>query len=84
MTPASEKHYSPKEVAELWHISLSTVRRIFRDQPGTFKHQMPRVAGQKRVPKVLLRISESALARVYEQRSRGFGEAKPRGGGVKE
>jgi len=34
---ALEKHYSPQEVAELWALSDSAIRRLFQDEPGVLK-----------------------------------------------
>jgi hypothetical protein len=31
---AFERHYTAKELAELWGLDESTVRRLFRDEPG--------------------------------------------------
>jgi hypothetical protein len=32
--PWTERHYTHKEVAELWDLSSSTITRLFRDEPG--------------------------------------------------
>lgn len=32
---AFERHYSVREIAEMWNVSGDTVRRIFRGQPGS-------------------------------------------------
>ena len=70
---ATEKHYTVQEVAELWSISDQTVYRLFQDEEGVLKLSKPRpsVLG-KRAPRVSLRIPASVLARVHEQRTRGF------------
>lgn len=83
--PSIERHYSVKEVAEMWHISEATVRRIFQDETGVLPISMPQlVRNRKHRPHVLLRIPESVLARVHENRSRGFGlEVQPRRSRVK-
>ena len=31
---SAERHYTPQEVAELWVVSIKTVQRTFRGQPG--------------------------------------------------
>ena len=66
---ALEKHYSPTQVALMWGVSESTVRRLFEDQPGVLKISMPRLIKSKRKhrPHVRLSIPESVLARVHEQ-----------------
>ena len=72
--PTSERHYSPKEVGDLWGLSPATVRRIFEDQPGVLKIAMPRLAPGLRKHKVhtLLRIPESVLHRLHDQWSGGY------------
>ena len=30
----TERHYSAKEIAELWGLSPAAIRRLFRDEPG--------------------------------------------------
>lgn len=82
---ATEQHYSVREVAEMWHISEATVRRMFQNEPGVLPISMPQlVRNRKHRPHVLLRIPASVLARVHQDRSRGFGlEVQPRRGRVK-
>ena len=36
-----EKHYTPKELAELWGMSTDTIRRIFEGVPGVLKINRP-------------------------------------------
>jgi len=31
---ALEQHFTIREVAEMWHVSDDTVRKVFRDEPG--------------------------------------------------
>lgn len=33
----AEKHFTPDELAELWGVSVDSIRRIFRDEPGVLK-----------------------------------------------
>jgi hypothetical protein len=37
VSPATEQHYSVRQVAELWGVSEKTVRRMFEDVPGVLK-----------------------------------------------
>lgn len=69
LTPATEKHYTPQEVAELWGYSEQTIIRIFQDEEGVLKLSLPRGITGKRAPRVSLRIPASVLKRVHEQRS---------------
>jgi hypothetical protein len=62
--PATERHYSPAEVAALWGIHPQSVRRIFRDRPGVM------VLGSRK--RIIVRIPESVLIAVHEERSKGF------------
>lgn len=64
MSPATEKHYTPAEVAALWGIHPQSVRRIFRDRPGVM------VLGSRK--RIIVRIPESVLAAVHDERTRGF------------
>lgn len=75
----TEQHYSVQQVAEMWGVSETTVRRLFEDQPGVVRISIPRMMrNRKQKPHVLLRIPGSVLARLYKQWSGGFGlEVKP-------
>lgn len=55
------KHYSLDELAELWDVSVDSIRRIFRDEPGVLKigEYSPKRKRQS------LRIPESVVERVY-------------------
>ena len=82
---ATEQHYSPAKVAELWGISQATVRRIFEDQPGVLKISMPRLlkmSERKHRPHVRLSIPASVLARVHEQWTAAQSEIRMRGRAV--
>lgn len=83
MSAAIEQHYTPREVAELWGVSVKTVCRLFEDEPGTLKISMPRLLARKRAPQVSLRIPASALARVHDQQSRRPVEVQRTGRRVK-
>lgn len=67
---ATERHYSPAEVAEMWNVSAETVRRMFEDCEGVLRIANPRRPGRRK--RVTLRISQSALDRLHQQRSAGF------------
>ena len=38
----TERHYTAGEVAELWHLALETVRRLFSNEPGVVVLRAPR------------------------------------------
>ena len=71
---ATERHYTVQEVAKMWAMSPQTVYRIFEDEPGILRVSFPRLAKKeaKRAQRVSLRIPASVLARVHDNRSRGF------------
>ena len=64
---ALERHYSVKQVAEMWGVSDATVRRIFRDMPGVLKISCPRLVKRKHEPHVRLSIPESLLLISHRQ-----------------
>jgi hypothetical protein len=60
---ASEKHFSPNELAEQWGFSVDTIRDIFRNEPGVLKHKNN---GAKR-SYTTLRIPERIAIRVHSR-----------------
>jgi hypothetical protein len=65
----AEKHYSVAEIAEMWGLSPSAVRRIFQNEPGVLALGEPRPKFGRRRGKVTLRIPQSVLERVYRRLS---------------
>ncbi len=64
-----ERHYTPEELAELWHFDESTIRRMFMDEPGVLTYgKESRHDGRRDY--VTLRIPESVALRVHRKRSR--------------
>jgi hypothetical protein len=66
---AFERHYAPKELAELWQLDESTIRRLFQDEPGVLKIGKSNRSDGKR-DYVSLRIPASVAERVYNDRCR--------------
>jgi hypothetical protein len=64
---ATERHYSPDELALLWNLSADTVRRLFEREPGVLviSRQRSRSARRYRT----LRIPESVAVRVHRRLS---------------
>jgi hypothetical protein len=60
-----EKHYSVKELAELWNLSEKTIRRIFEDEPGVLK--WGDAEGRFRRRYTTIRIPETIALRVHRQ-----------------
>ena len=66
---ALERHYRPKDLAELWGLDESTVRRLFQDVPGVLKIGRTGRRDGKR-DYMSIRIPESVALRVHQERSR--------------
>jgi hypothetical protein len=66
---AFERHFTPKQLADLWLLHESTVRRMFVDEPGVLKYGKAARRDGKR-DYLTLRIPESVARRVYERRCR--------------
>lgn len=61
------RHFTAAELAELWKLDESTIRRLFQDEPGVFCiGKCCRRDGKRDY--VTLRIPESVVWRVYKQR----------------
>ena len=61
-----ERHYTPKDLAELWKLDESTVRRMFQEQPGVLK--IGHSGRRNKRDYVTLRIPASTAARFYRER----------------
>jgi predicted transcriptional regulator len=70
-TPVLEKHYTVAEVADMWGLSHTAVREMFRYRQGVLKLQRPHL-NKRRREYVTLRIPESILVAVHNERSRGI------------
>jgi hypothetical protein len=64
-----EKHYVPKEVADILGLSDDMVRRIFANEPGVLDFRLVSKQSKSTGRNRLLRIPESVLRRVCEQRT---------------
>jgi hypothetical protein len=58
-----EKHYTPEEVGELWHLSANKIRQLFENEPDVIKDEKPETRNRR--GHCSLRISETAMRRVY-------------------
>jgi hypothetical protein len=61
-----ERHYTPKELADLWRLDESTIRRLFQDNPGVLK--IGQAGRRNKRDYVTLRIPASTAARFYRAR----------------
>jgi hypothetical protein len=62
-TAPLERHYSVNQLAEILNIGRDSVIRLFRCEPGVVRLSPPRRRGKR--TKVMLRVPESVLLRVY-------------------
>ena len=64
-----ERHFTPRQLANLWLLHESTIRRMFLDELGVLKYgKTSRHDGRRDY--VTLRIPESVARRVYEKQTR--------------
>ena len=64
----TERHYSVKELAEMWGLSPTPIRRLFRDEPGVLRFGKEKRGHQRDY--VTLRIPASVAERVYRRCTR--------------
>lgn len=69
---AMERHFTVKELAELWGFSEDSILRMFRDEPGVLKvgrgglsRYAPR-SGQRQ-QRIAMRIPVSVAQRVHDR-----------------
>ena len=67
LSAVGERHYSPQELAELWGISIETIRTIFRNEPGVLKIGKPGTRTRRQY--FTLRIPRPVAERVHERLS---------------
>ncbi len=65
---ATERHFTPTQLAELWNMSPSTVRELFAEEEGVIRLGEPsRREGKKLVRSYYsMRIPESVATRVHD------------------
>jgi predicted transcriptional regulator len=67
----TERHYSVKEIGDLWQLSPAAIRRLFRNEPGVLRFGKEKRGHQRDY--VTLRIPASVAERVYRRSMRpGF------------
>jgi hypothetical protein len=69
---AFERHFTPQELADLWRLDESTVRRMFLEEPGVMVNGKEKRRDGKR-QYVTLRIPASVAERAYARRIRKAG-----------
>jgi hypothetical protein len=60
---ATERHYTPTEVGEMWNISPKSVIRLFEDEPGVLI--LGTTERKFKRGKRVLRIPQTVLERVH-------------------
>ena len=64
-----ERHYTPKDLATVWRLDETTIRRLFIDEPGVLKIGKSNRRDGKR-DYLSLRIPQSVAERVHRERSK--------------
>ena len=64
-----EQHFEPSELAKLWRLDATTIRRMFQDEPGVLKIGKSNRRDGKR-DYVTLRIPKNVAERVYRERTK--------------
>jgi hypothetical protein len=64
---ALERHFSIKEIAEIWGLCENSVRDIFKDEPGVVRIQRPKSRYKRSY--TTIRIPKSVLERVHRRMS---------------
>lgn len=64
-----ERLLTPAELAEMWKLDVSTVRRLFQDRPGVMKIGRTTTGRGKRCY-VTLRIPESVAQQFFAEHSK--------------
>ena len=60
---ALERHFSTKEIAKLWGLCETSVRELFREEPGVIRIQRPKSRYKRAY--TTIRIPQSVLERVH-------------------
>lgn len=63
---SEEKHYTPSELASVWHLSPATIRKLVRNEPGVLKLEGLGTTHGKR-SYTTFSIPESVALRVHER-----------------
>jgi AraC-like DNA-binding protein len=66
--PSFERHFSVKEVAQLWHMSVDTVRRLFENEDGVVRYG--HAEGLHRRRYVSISIPQSVVEHVHRRLTR--------------
>jgi len=66
---AGERHFTPKEIAKLWGLSETKIRRLFEFEPGVLRLGEPsrRVGRKLKRSYYTMRIPETVALRVHRR-----------------
>lgn len=64
-----ERHYTLSELAKAWHMSRTTLRAWFENEPGVIRYGSAKLKKGRQRTHVSLRIPESVARRVYRART---------------
>ena len=62
-----ERHYTPTELATLWNMHPSTIRRVFGNMPGVLKIGAMRRLHKQSKPYLTIRVPESIAKAWYKE-----------------
>jgi len=62
-----ERHFTPQELADMWKVSVQTIREIFQNEDGVLKIGRDGTRTRRRYK--TLRIPESVVERVHTRLS---------------
>jgi hypothetical protein len=73
--PQFEQHFSPQELASVWGLSSTKVRRMFQEEPGVLRIGEPsrRLGRKLKRSYYTLRIPASVAERVHRRMCRNAG-----------
>jgi hypothetical protein len=60
-----EQHYTPEQLAKLWGLSVETIRRMFREEPGVLVIDRPETRRKRGYKSI--RIPASVAVRVHQR-----------------
>ena len=63
--PCFERHFSVKQVAAIWNMSVDTVRRLFEHQPGVLRYGHAEALHRRRY--ISMSIPQSVVERVHRR-----------------
>ena len=65
-----EEYFTPEQLSKKWHVSVTTIRRWFRDEPGTLQWGNGTSRPGRKKAHLSLRIPASVAARVLRRMTR--------------